>query len=315
MGRQVCCAAISWEIAHRFTFDANPQTEYALGLWPGMCAEKMTSKDPFQDLAHELCEFTGTVVDHAALAAPDLRRILAFVAKVSHVLEQALRDVLAVLIEVKYLTPDDLGSKQVVTLRKEVDLLTVRSRYRDAEDQRSLKTLTVFAYDQTRSIRKALDDLRDLVNKILGLSGTAGLMELTTPRRRLHMPASLLLNKGQINMGDKYEVGQAGAVGRGAHAENVTFAQIWNKLSGDVDLGRLAGELEALRTALISKAVEPDHYIALGEIAAAEKASKTGDGPTALQHMAKAGKWVWNVANKIGIGVATAAAISQLGLK
>jgi hypothetical protein len=72
-------------------------------------------------------------------------------------------------------------------------------------------------------------------------------------------------------------------------------------------------ELTVLRTALAEQASAPDHYVAVGEVAAAEKAAAIGDGPGALQHLKKAGVSVWDVATKIGIGVATAAAKSALG--
>jgi hypothetical protein len=52
----------------------------------------------------------------------------------------------------------------------------------------------------------------------------------------------------------------------------------------------------------------------LGEIAAAEKAAGEGNGPKVLEHLKKAGSWVWDVVTKIGIGVATAAAKTALGI-
>ena len=113
---------------------------------------------------------------------------------------------------------------------------------------------------------------------------------------------------------DRYEVGQAGAVGPGSHAENMTFNQIWNKSAPGIDIDQLAHELTMLRTALTKQASEPDHFVALGAVAAAEKAAKSGDGPGALQHLKAAGTWVWDVATKIGIGVATAAAKGALGI-
>lgn len=115
-------------------------------------------------------------------------------------------------------------------------------------------------------------------------------------------------------MGDNYMVGQAAAVGRGAHAENISFNQIWSQSSGSIDLNALTHELEKLRATLKSRAVDADHDIALGAIAAAENSAKRGDGPAAFQYLAKAGTWVWQVANQVGVGVATAAALHCLGI-
>lgn len=127
--------------------------------------------------------------------------------------------------------------------------------------------------------------------------------------------SSILIQPGGVYMSnDRYEIGQAGAVGPGAHAENMVFNQIWNKSAQQIDLQQLALELTSLREALSKEASKQDHYIALGSVAAAEKAAQNGDGPKALEHLKTAGAWVWDVGTKIGIGVATAAAKSALGL-
>ena len=207
----------------------------------------------------------------------------AIIAKVSHVAEQAFRDVVVVLIEIKYLAPSDLNSDRIRELQKDFDLLTVRSRYRDAEeicsrlhhlseqyheqiaplvsnvtvkmnnwggifsliaeqegalirlvhnatwelgsrlrtvDAGTLHEVSGFAGDQLNDVRKALDQLKELSNKILGASGSAGLLELTAKEQSTE--PSLFINRGEIFMTrDKYEIGQAGAVGPGAHAENI----------------------------------------------------------------------------------------------
>ena len=115
-------------------------------------------------------------------------------------------------------------------------------------------------------------------------------------------------------MHDQYKIGQAGAVGPEAHAHDMTFNQIWNESSGNIDIAQLARELTDLRNSLSKEASEPAHYMALGEVAAAEKAASEGNGPKALEHLKNAGSWVWDVATKIGVGVATAAAKTSLGI-
>jgi hypothetical protein len=113
---------------------------------------------------------------------------------------------------------------------------------------------------------------------------------------------------------DHYQVGLGGVVVAAQHVENITFNQIWNKSGNKIALPQLTNELTLLRSALVEQASEPDHFIALGEVAAAEKAAGSGDGPNALQHLKNAGAWVWDVATKIGVGVATAAAKNALGI-
>src|SRR5262249_17480764 len=155
---------------------------------------------------------------------------------------------------------------------------------------------------------------RELSNRIFGLSGREGLLELTAGGQSQNAITSLFVNRGDISMSrDQYEIGQAGAVGPHAQAHDMTFNQIWTKSGGNIDLNQLGHELTELRSALSKQASEPNQFVALGEVAAAEKAAKGGDGPGALEHLKKAGTWVWDVATKIGVGVATAAAKSALG--
>jgi hypothetical protein len=114
-------------------------------------------------------------------------------------------------------------------------------------------------------------------------------------------------------MESKYKIvgGQHGAVGDGATASN--FTQVWQSSASNIDLSSLAEELAILREALRSQAQEPGHFTALSEITSAENAAREGNGPVVLEHLKKAGTWVWDVATKIGIGVATAAAKAALG--
>ena len=113
---------------------------------------------------------------------------------------------------------------------------------------------------------------------------------------------------------DIYSAGQAGAMGPGAHAHDMTFQQIWNQSKGDFDLQALASELAQLRKAMREQATSAEHDIAVGEVAAAEAATTKGDGPTVLGHLKKAGEWAFEVATKIGVSVATAALKTSLGL-
>jgi hypothetical protein len=117
-----------------------------------------------------------------------------------------------------------------------------------------------------------------------------------------------------FHMGDNYSAGQAGAMGPGAQASNMTFQQIWNQTQGSVDLQQLARELERLNAALRSEAKEPEHQIAIGAVSAAEAEAKRGNGPKALEYLKKAGAWAFDVATKIGVNVASGAMKSVLGM-
>jgi serine/threonine protein kinase len=116
-------------------------------------------------------------------------------------------------------------------------------------------------------------------------------------------------------MGDQYVItGQAGAVGPSAVAAEMSFTQTWNEIAEHVDLAALAGEMTELRSALRTLASGPEHDIALAEVASAEMAAKTGDGPRMLRHLAKAGKWALEIATEIGAPVVTAVLKAALGV-
>ncbi len=66
-------------------------------------------------------------------------------------------------------------------------------------------------------------------------------------------------------MGDKYNAGQAGVVGPGGHAHDMTFNQIWNQMGNNWDLPTLAEELAKLRSHLKQQATEPEHDTTIGE--------------------------------------------------
>ena len=119
----------------------------------------------------------------------------------------------------------------------------------------------------------------------------------------------------EVVMGDKYEIsGQAGAVGRGAHAHHMSFTQRWDSLAGTVDLKELTSELQRLREAMEREAVDPAHRLAIGAVAAAAESAARGEGPKVLEYLKAGGRWTLSLAEKIGVGLATAAIKSSLGM-
>lgn len=119
----------------------------------------------------------------------------------------------------------------------------------------------------------------------------------------------------EVVMGDKYEIpGQAGAVGRGAHAHDMTFQQAWRQQAEKIDLPELARELEALRQELRGRASTREHDAAVAEIGAAAEAAERGNGPEALNRLQRAGQWALGAATATGAGVAAAAIRTALGM-
>lgn len=87
-----------------------------------------------------------------------------------------------------------------------------------------------------------------------------------------------------------------------------------NEIPG-LDFKKLSEELEKLRIAMRSEARSGDDDIAIGEVAAAQRAAEGGDSNALFAHLRRAGSWAIEIATKIGTNVATAAIQQAAGLK
>jgi uncharacterized protein YjbI with pentapeptide repeats len=95
---------------------------------------------------------------------------------------------------------------------------------------------------------------------------------------------------------------------------DLVFQQVWNQSADSINLTSLADELGKLRAAMKQEGTDPEHDIATGNVALAEKSAKEGDGPKALQHLKSAGKWALDTATKIGVDVAAKALTKAIGV-
>lgn len=339
----------------------------------------MWAEQELERVVQQLEDIVGTAASDPSISDHDLRRVLSFIAKVVHVVDQAFADVFALLVEFKYLSLDDIESVRLDDLRKELDLILARSHYRDAEEicsrlhhlrehyegqlegivtsigdpskwrevfwiieeregriirmvqvavrelgdlvEKASKTripqIRRTAAQKAEAIRISLQELRELSNRIMGMSGQQGFLELTADRAALSQQARILINRGGIRMSqDKINVsgGQVGAIGHGAHAHDMTFQQVWNQSASQIDLAALVEELETLRQALKVAAKTAEEDASVGEVAAAETAAKKGDGPSTLERLKNAGEWVLKVAVQKGLDVAATAIRTGLGV-
>ena len=112
-----------------------------------------------------------------------------------------------------------------------------------------------------------------------------------------------VLIEGDQVMGDKYTVGQAGAVGPKAKAKDTTYQQIWVQQQDSVDLEVIAKELALLRGKMRESAKDAEQDIAIGHVAAAETAAKNHDGPGVIQNLKNAGKWTFDFARDLGVNI------------
>jgi hypothetical protein len=121
---------------------------------------------------------------------------------------------------------------------------------------------------------------------------------------------------GVLFMGDQVNIdrSQVGAVGDNAVVANNTFEQLWGEVQDDIDLRTLADELQRLRATLGGAAATAEETAALGEAAQAEIAARDGDGPTVMQRLRAAGRWLLDKAEEVGTPLVSAALRQALGL-
>ncbi|MBB4080951.1 hypothetical protein GGR28_003590 [Lewinella aquimaris] len=201
-----------------------------------------------QELVEQLKQMVLSASSDANISNSDLRRVLRFVSKVVQVVNQAFQNVYPLLIEIKFLRPEDLHTEKHRLILKELDLLCSRDYYRDiqlicgqlreleqqyteqiqpivnklnpdgqddfsqvfsllehhegyilmimqdltynlvrrleqVDDATELQNIKIYAGDRAREIKKSLTELQLIGNKILGLSGKEGFLELTQTDR------------------------------------------------------------------------------------------------------------------------------------
>ena len=114
--------------------------------------------------------------------------------------------------------------------------------------------------------------------------------------------------------GDTFNIGQAGAVGPNSKADHVHMTQGSNQNYDELDLNALGKDLEILRLELKKLAQTSENDKAIGAIAAAEIEIKRGDRSKAKEYLKQAGIWTFDVATKLGVGLAIVALKTALGL-
>lgn len=133
--------------------------------------------------------------------------------------------------------------------------------------------------------------------------------------RDLAVEHSIIIKGDEIIKGDKYVMsGQAASIGPNAHVHNMNWIQLWEKSSENIELSKLADELEELRSKMRQEDATAEQDLAVGEVAKAQIAAKSGNGAKALEHLKAAGNKALSCAEKIGVPVAIAAIKASLGL-
>jgi hypothetical protein len=119
----------------------------------------------------------------------------------------------------------------------------------------------------------------------------------------------------ELFMGDKnINYGHAGSIGRQSTGTITNYGQVWQQMKDTVDLNALATELAELRSSLRQKAKTVDEDKAVASVAEAESEARKGDGPGALEKLARAGTWALGVAKEIGVALAAEFLKKSLGM-
>jgi hypothetical protein len=135
--------------------------------------------------------------------------------------------------------------------------------------------------------------------ELIGLVDNSGQSTRSSQGKGIHMETKYVINGGSF-----------GVVG-----DNTNFGDLTQLTTGaQQNLSDLATELDKLYIELKLQASTPEEYQAVGKIADARDAATRNDLPSALNYLRSAGSWVWDIATKVGIGVATSAAKTALGL-
>jgi hypothetical protein len=103
-----------------------------------------------------------------------------------------------------------------------------------------------------------------------------------------------------------------GAVGDNANIQNLM--QIKERMGDNLDLAKLANDLQKLRTVMERDATDAPQRLSAAAVAAAEQSARQKDGPKAIEYLKTAGEWALTVGEKIGVDVATATLKSVLNL-
>ena len=79
----------------------------------------------------------------------------------------------------------------------------------------------------------------------------------------------------------KFRTGDVRGSVIGDHVHDISFAQLWNEVSGTTDLNVLSDELAKLREEMLKRADSAEHHASVGAIASAEIEAEKGHGEKA----------------------------------
>jgi hypothetical protein len=89
--------------------------------------------DDLQELASDFEELTRSTVSSDADSF-QLRQVLRFIDKILHVLGESFESVYGILVDITYITEDDVQRNRHLSLKKELDMVVAKSHFRDSSE-------------------------------------------------------------------------------------------------------------------------------------------------------------------------------------
>ncbi len=123
---------------------------------------------------------------------------------------------------------------------------------------------------------------------------------------------------GDTIMRDKIEnrgsvIGSQGTNSQGT-VDIQTFNQVWQENIDEIDIARLAEDLEKLKASMMQEAKSAEQFESLTNVVHAQEAADKGNGEKTLEYLSKAGKWALEISRDIGVEVAATVLSKSLGL-
>jgi hypothetical protein len=218
----------------------------------------------------------------------------------------------------RYIEPflEDLSVREIDAAVKMADERGVDAKLLLSEVQSLLVKSTRKVFDRMAEIDRRLIGkgypnnvpLRSVENEVRGMAqfiekriAAEIAMLKRQPRRK---GSSQVINIQNLQIGDSYNAAQVGAMGPNAKASEMAFHLVESQQLNQINIHVLADELATLRRRMSADSVPNE---AIEQIAAAEKAARSGNQEGVMRHLKAAGKQALEVAKEIGVNLVSEA--------
>jgi len=92
------------------------------------------NEEQLQALSLQILRMAQSAAAQPGLSNADLRRVLNFLVKLVQVVDQAFQGIYVILVDIKLLGDEEIGSGQIKSIRRDLEMVSSRSWYRDAEE-------------------------------------------------------------------------------------------------------------------------------------------------------------------------------------